>query len=172
MDPAPLLILFPLHIQAILSNSPLRWSKSLKHRRSSAPWASEHNIFHFLIVAPNRSKTHRILRHLRPWKTKSFRKRHKLHKAAVADIFKASHCFRFLQKEDNTVKESGTLILKHSANSSQTCLATMQSKNRCWIVSNSSQKTQVLSSTCLRLAKLSLVRLLFNAFKKQMLDSF
>lgn len=146
--------------QAILSNSPCRWSRSLRHSRSSVAWPSEQRTFHCRTSEPTESTTHFIHRHFCPWKTKSFWRRHKPHK--VADVTKliASYFLLCFQKDASDSKEQGTEIWKISVTISHIRLATTHSKNRCWIDTGFEQNTHEVSGTAYRLARLSLIKLL------------
>lgn len=94
-------------------------------------------------------KMHLVLLHVRPWKQKSLRKIHKLHKKATPTILRTSLILCQCHEAIRSNRQTWISILMKSETKVQTILATTHSKNRWWTNSASIQNKQVGSSTCL-----------------------
>lgn len=95
-----------------------------------------------------------------PRSTYHYEQPNKLHMAATHDMLATT---KFLQWTHISIISSTDHDIAKFLQWTQIVLATIQSNNKCWKYSNSSQKRQVKSSTCCLLSKLAWVRLRFWA---------
>lgn len=147
-------------LQAIWRSSKRRLSSARMNCRSSLACVSSQSTANCWRQPRSFTRTQPRPFQVCPWKQKSFLSLHILHKEADTTIFITAFFLCKDQRSQMLLKHEIWAIWKKSETNSHVLLATTQSKKRCCTDSSSLQNRQVRSSTSLRLARLSLVKIL------------